>query len=130
MKTCKECGTEKTIGEFYVAYHQNNGKTVYATDCKECSITKSIERNRRNPNRKFIQLKHVYGITKVAYEGLLMSQGGHCAICPKIERLCVDHDHRTGDIRGILCEDCNLGLGRFKDDPELLKKGVEYLCGL
>ncbi len=70
-------------------------------------------------------------------QSLLESQGGVCAICKKEEqiidkgggtqRLSVDHDHDTGKIRGLLCNDCNVGLGRFKDNLELLRSAVAYL---
>lgn len=54
-----------------------------------------------------------------------------CAICGenKTEILCVDHDHKTGVIRGVLCKKCNLGLGMFRDNPEYLATAIEYLRG-
>lgn len=57
------------------------------------------------------------------------SQGGVCAICecPDKKRLSVDHDHQTGKIRGLLCANCNLALGNFKDDPDRLAKAIVYL---
>jgi hypothetical protein len=62
---------------------------------------------------------------------LYKEQNGLCAICKRDEdtagTLCLDHCHTTGEIRGLLCTDCNLGLGRFKDSPENLKAASEYL---
>lgn len=71
-----------------------------------------------------------YGLTKKAYEDLLKSQGGGCSICgtpPSTKRLAVDHDHKTGKVRGILCEPCNHGLGKFRDDPSLCHSAAAYL---
>ena len=71
-----------------------------------------------------------YDITADEYDEMLGCQDGGCKICGKsFERvkLAVDHDHNTGKVRGILCENCNRGLGMFKDDPELLKSAVQYL---
>jgi hypothetical protein len=61
---------------------------------------------------------------------LLSAQDGRCAICGAergTRRLAIDHDHTTGFIRGLLCVRCNTGLGSFRDDPELLRKAIEYL---
>ncbi len=74
-----------------------------------------------------------YGITMDQYNTLLYQQDGVCAICGRPCRinknLSVDHDHRTNEVRGLLCDDCNNGLERFKDDPDLLRKAIEYLNG-
>ena len=65
---------------------------------------------------------------------MLEAQDGVCAICGKtpqqnIKRLYVDHDHETGDVRGLLCQQCNIGLGAFRDDKAVLHKAIKYLCG-
>lgn len=63
---------------------------------------------------------------------MFASQGGVCAICRQPEgregrSLSVDHDHDSGVVRGLLCDSCNVGLGRFRDDPELVRSALEYL---
>lgn len=85
------------------------------------------------------QLLDRYGITRKEYDQMLEKQGGGCAICSKspseVGPLCVDHDHschpgRTACkscVRGLLCQDCNRGLGMFKDDQELLVNANNYL---
>jgi hypothetical protein len=80
-------------------------------------------------------LRHVrkkYGLSKKAYMELFERQSGRCAICGRedwetVKTLGVDHDHKTGRVRGLLCFDCNTGLGKFKDDPALLRKAIRYL---
>lgn len=99
------------------------------------------ERNRkRNSQHKLTirnsHLKKSYGISRDQFSGMMASQGCKCLIC-KIDikefsegtkhRACVDHDHDTGQVRGILCHACNRGLGQFADSLERLKAAVEYL---
>lgn len=66
------------------------------------------------------RLKFQYGLTLEQYEDMLFRQGGRCASCRhtnKGRRLCVDHNHTTGSIRALLCDDCNVALGWLHDDP-------------
>jgi hypothetical protein len=73
-------------------------------------------------------LKHRYGITEAAYETMYSAQSGKCLICGQSEDiLCVDHNHATGAIRGLLCRVCNLGIGKFQDDPSLCERAAKYL---
>jgi hypothetical protein len=77
-------------------------------------------------------LNRRYGISLEEYQVLLRNQGGVCAICGTSkcstgQRLAVDHDHNTGAVRGVLCKNCNVGLGSFKDDPERLLNAADYL---
>lgn len=85
-------------------------------------------------------LRRNYGISLNDYNELVITQCGACAICGDVPceepdagrnqmRLHVDHDHKTGEIRGLLCSDCNRGIGFFKDDPEMLKRAAHYLAG-
>ncbi|KKN82234.1 hypothetical protein LCGC14_0310470 [marine sediment metagenome] len=73
-----------------------------------------------------------YGIVEGEYEDLLVEQEGGCAIChvtpfPDERKLGVDHNHRTGKVRGLLCGKCNSGLGLFLDDPDLLRTAAKYI---
>lgn len=70
-----------------------------------------------------------YGITLADYKRQLARQCGLCAICQKHpdEVLRVDHCHTTGAVRGLLCNDCNLGLGRFYDQTDVMRKAITYL---
>ena len=79
-----------------------------------------------------------YGITPELYNEMLAAQNGKCAICGEIEtaqhnvskktlKLAVDHCHKTGKVRGLLCQECNRGIAKFKDDPIKTQKATEYL---
>jgi hypothetical protein len=78
-----------------------------------------------------------HGVSQEDYQSMLSVVPG-CAICggppsgknragKPLEYFSVDHDHKTGRVRGLLCQDCNVGLGRFKDDPKRLAAAIEYL---
>lgn len=73
--------------------------------------------------------KKKYGITREEYRDLLTQQNGECIICHSClnEELRVDHDHITGEVRGLLCSNCNAGLGFFKEDPQRLENAKRYL---
>lgn len=92
------------------------------------------ERNRDKINIKAVARLH--GISVPTYEGMIEAQGNTCGICGKEEtrklkgkvmRLCVDHNHITGKVRSLLCHDCNSGLGKFLDSPDLLTRAAIYL---
>lgn len=73
-------------------------------------------------------LKRKYDISLEEYEDMFRKQDGKCRICnDPYDSLHVDHDHATGDVRGLLCNNCNAGLGMFKDSPELMVKAIKYL---
>jgi len=83
-------------------------------------------------SRKRNELRKKFNMTLEEWFDLMELQQHRCAICGQHDdehwqALHVDHNHKTGQIRGLLCNKCNRGLGFFNDDPDLLKKGLEYL---
>lgn len=74
-------------------------------------------------------LRKKYGIGLHQYQSILEAQQGACGICGKKNwrNLAIDHNHQTGDVRGLLCSTCNTGLGQFQDSVDLLEKAIEYL---
>lgn len=92
---------------------------------------KVAEYQRKNRDRQVAHsrrshLKIAYGITPEQFEQMAADQEHRCAICDEAE-LHVDHDHETGEVRGLLCGKCNKGLGMFNDRPELLRGAAHYL---
>lgn len=71
------------------------------------------------------------GVTEEQIDALVAAQGDACAICGNGRRahrdLAIGHDHTTGKLRGLLCQDCNMGIGQLKDDPALLRKAADYI---
>lgn len=78
-------------------------------------------------------LQRKYGLSLGEYEKMLQNQNGHCAICGTTEfsgkgkKPHVDHCHKTGKIRALLCNQCNVGLGAFRDSPELMEAAINYI---
>ncbi len=74
-----------------------------------------------------------YDLTAEEFVRMYIEQGGRCRICRVklggmlLRKLNIDHDHTTGKVRGLLCRSCNMGLGNFKDNVELLRNAVGYL---
>lgn len=73
------------------------------------------------------KVKWKFGLEPERYRAMLLEQGGRCAICRIAFSTHVDHDHKTGKVRGLLCHECNTGLGFFRDDPVRLELASEYL---
>ena len=157
MKTCKRCGERKERDEFYANPAGRDGKRPECKACtairrrewyaanREREIQRVREWQLANPERvrenmaRFVaagkrqlsnrksHLKRKYGLTLQEFDELLASQGGGCAICGNPNADNVDHDHVTGRVRGILCWNCNVGVGQFEDDIERLIAATSYL---
>lgn len=86
---------------------------------------------RRRETHRERWLKH-YGMTVAEFDARLEGQQGQCAICRGTDHngrnWCVDHDHATGKVRGILCAECNVMLGNAKDNPAILRAAARYLA--
>lgn len=103
---------------------------------KEKRRLESARRRKEDPEgvaryaRKYV-LRTKYGLTPSALELLREEQEGACAICRRVDRkLCVDHDHRTNEVRGLLCVQCNQAIGLFGDSKDLMVRASFYLLGL
>lgn len=140
MKTCTVCKEELP----YESYHKSKvTKDGYGYRCRECD--KKARHKYREANRDRFrqiarkkQLKFAYGITLDDYDKILESQGGGCGICGSKKNLSaygkhispnfsVDRCHKTDKVRGLLCNNCNRGLGLLGDNIEGVQKTLDYL---
>lgn len=118
-KTKCKCGNKRSKGSIW---------------CGSCRGRRYREQN-PDAHRRSV-LKQKFGITLEEYEHFLHIQNSVCAICKSPETatrkgnlrlLCVDHDHETGEVRGLLCNKCNIALGQMDDSPNLLREAAKYL---
>jgi len=142
MRTCRTCHEEKPLEESF--YRTPKGVDGFFSTCKKCHnqrvSTRRRERTREDPaaatarNRR-TSLRQLYGITPEDFDRMMEDQGGVCRICGNAQeggnqnaaKLHVDHCHETGKVRGLLCTCCNTALGKFRDDPALLRAAADYL---
>ena len=120
-KRCTRCKEEKPISEFHQDSATPDG---YKYWCKSC----------RTETRKFESYMALYGLSKEDYLLLKKEQNNSCALCGRHEDmvkrgLVVDHDHTTGELRGLLCNDCNTSLGKLGDNEVGLTRALRYVKG-
>lgn len=137
MKTCSKCEESKELYRFGKDRREKDGLSRY---CRGCIKVYREKFEAGNPtSRKNRQLKTHFGITLEEYTRMLEKQNFVCKICQKPETrciggvhntlrsLCVDHCHKTGKIRGLLCAYCNKAIGLFNDDITLIAESIKYL---
>ena len=128
-KVCAKCKKELPLVEFWKDKQNKDGLKVY---CKSCASTYRKHWKPKNP-KKYAETKQKsrlqiqYNLSIADFKQLLDSQQNKCAICGKEIKLLVDHCHNTLFVRGLLCRNCNLGLGLFEDNPTSLRQAAIYL---
>jgi len=126
-KTCTKCKIEKAYTEFSVDSRALSG---LQTRCRECQ--REVKSTMKDYYRE-CHLRNKYGISQQIYENMLHAQEECCAICGihekhcEHQRLAVDHDHVTGQVRALLCKKCNQGIGLLQDSSDIASKAVDYL---
>lgn len=130
MKTCSECGAAKPTSEFGIARDRRDGLN---NRCKPCNREQARAWRLNNKWRERLRALQRYGMTPEDYDRIFVEQGGRCAICggvesgPRTVHLHVDHCHDTGHIRGLLCNNCNRGLGLLGDSMSSVLAALVYL---
>lgn len=112
-QVCSSCRIDKPAGDFGVDHARISGIKV---ECRRCVWVRWLMTR--------------YGLTEQEYETRRIAQGGSCAICGTNRTngpLVVDHDHDTGTVRGLLCDNCNVGISRLQDNPDILLSAAAYL---
>lgn len=135
MKTCRACNTEKPLSEFHRESRTSDGRRG---SCKSCMNAIRMSRYYDNPSkskacnkrRNLIRAAAKQGISENLLVVISREREKSCWICKgkKPEKtLHMDHDHKTGKFRGLICYNCNLAIGYLKDDPDLLRRVAAYL---
>jgi hypothetical protein len=135
MPVCTTCNIEKPTEAFYKRVDRPLKRT---SSCKKCRKTKQ-QKAWIPKQQKDYKLRNYFGIYLEDYNSMLENQNHLCKICNKAETarsntgyvkdLAVDHCHKTGKIRGLLCQSCNVGLGHFDDSLDKLESAIKYLKG-
>ena len=129
-KCCTVCRQRKPLTEFNFAI---KAKGYRQSLCKACQRDQNRQWRQKNPRKKRSHRLRKYGLTVEHFESMVAAQGGRCAICGTAtlgggrRYLDIDHNHANGKIRGLLCNNCNIGLGCFKDSPDALRRAAEYV---
>lgn len=134
LSACKECGYK-----YHKEDYQNNKEKInnYHRKWQKNNIEKwkGYQKEYRQNNKEKISkiakeynLSSNYGLTVEKYNEMATNQNNKCLLCLGETRLVVDHCHETGNVRGLLCNNCNQGLGLFKDNINNLGRAIEYLA--
>lgn len=115
-KLCRACGEVKPHSEWH---RKRSAPDGLASRCKACRAVLLRQDH----------LKRKYGLTEAQRDELIAAQGGVCCICLSAPATHVDHCHNTGRVRGVLCFNCNSGLGLLRDDPDAMYRAADYLEG-
>lgn len=139
-KRCGHCKKNRLVKFFYRDKGRRDGLDVRCKTCvkernrlymrsnREARQKYAREWHRRNPGKQHGYHKLcLYGITSIQFKALTIAQQHRCAVCRKRKKLCVDHCHKTGVVRMLLCTQCNLALGHLYDDPKLLERAAKLL---
>lgn len=130
-RQCAECKQFLSVVDFYKCTRRKDG---LRGKCKTCWNAQSTDHyNVNKDDWRSTYYKRKYNISLIDYEDMLVKQNGVCAVCGGVEtnsrlnHFCVDHNHDTGEVRALLCSQCNLLLGKFENNLDLFDKFIEYL---
>lgn len=121
---CPDCGSDKDPEDFPRNRSTGSGRGVY---CKSCHNARTRASYTKQGGSRRYHLRAKYGLEPSDVERMIVKQGGLCPICKSRPAAHVDHDHKSGKVRAILCEPCNGMLGLFSDDPHVIRKAIRYL---
>lgn len=128
MRQCPRCGENRSAGQFNLdSAHKQKYCNVCIETYKKTGFYTYVAKKIPSEIQAQRMRKSTYGISASEYDALKLSQNGRCAICNTDAKLCVDHDHDTGKVRGLLCMKCNSSIGFANDDATVLKSAIEYL---
>jgi hypothetical protein len=124
-KTCPDCNEHKPVEDFPKNKGTADGRHTY---CKPCHNARGRETaDRLYGGTSFYHRKYRYGLEAGEWDEMMLDQGDVCGVCGERPAVHLDHDHVTGKIRGILCFNCNGGLGQFGDRVDIMMRAIDYL---
>lgn len=135
-KVCKTCGVSKSLTEYGQYTDARSNIIRRRNSCKSCRViavssvykARLDVREKASINARKSHLKNRYGLTEEQFINMKNKQQSKCAICNQFnESLNIDHCHKTGKIRALLCWNCNTALGKFQDNSDILHRALEYL---
>ncbi|GGS02149.1 recombination endonuclease VII [Streptomyces aureoverticillatus] len=115
-KRCRGCDEVKPHSEWH---RYTNASDGLSTRCKACRATEG----------RYGHLKRQYGLTEAERDEMIAAQKGLCVICLKAPPAHVDHCHKTGKVRGVLCFNCNTAIGLLAEDTDAMSRAADYLEG-
>jgi len=157
MRKCSKCKVKKSLDDFHNYKNGKDGKQHYCKDCVNSQVPNKMKKMKETATHKQCRIcekmvdkkimyvtyckpceakrarettiEKKYGITMSEYDVLFDSQDGLCGVCSKASKisLCVDHDHKTGVVRGLLCRQCNSAIGQLGDNIEGVASALRYL---
>lgn len=154
MKRCSKCKKEKSLSKFYKNKNKKDGLDYWCKECKKDyrwnhreetnERCKKYRQEHREKAREYAQeyarkyperirkqwLKYKYGLTPKQHLQMYADQNGCCAICKRTvpyDRIFIDHNHKTGKVRGLLCQKCNAALGMINEKIRILKSMIRYI---
>lgn len=134
-RSCYRCRKAKPLKQFVADKSKAFGYGHICVACNKDDCRARHARNYRNGPYRNTRLRKKYGITSVQYDQMLVAQASKCALCGtsapggRWDMFVVDHCHETLAVRALLCNDCNIGIGAFGDQPERLRAAAAYLEG-
>ena len=142
MKTCSKCNVDQPLSEYHKSSVHKGGHNPQCRTCYNQARKKNYDpekdrarakawykRNRQKVREK--QMLYKYGLTTEQYSKMVADQQNKCKICEKkmtgVREPAIDHCHVSGNVRDLLCANCNAAIGLLQDDPEIIKNAARYV---
>ena len=137
VKKCNGCLVEKPVEDFYLNKIGSKGQPRYKSRCKICINKKNLDnyyneteerRKRRREKNSQSHLLRKFGLTSSEFSAMILEQNNKCKTCGcELHKPQVDHNHKTGKVRGLLCKPCNMSMGLLKENTQTLYNMIYYI---
>lgn len=129
MKNCTKCSKNKELSKFGNDKRKRDGLREACKECYNKYLKSWREKNKDHMKAKHREwhLRNTYDLSTDEVNIVAIKQDNKCAICKEAKKLYIDHNHKTGKFRGLLCNNCNAAIGQVHESIEKLKSAIEYL---